>query len=95
MDESTHGVVYMNFGTNVRSAELPAHKKQAFLNVFRKLKQTVIWKWEDDNLEDKPNNVVTRKWLPQKEILGKIKNLLGFTYYCYFYGSNILLYQSI
>ncbi|XP_069359588.1 UDP-glycosyltransferase UGT5-like isoform X2 [Maniola hyperantus] len=69
MDESIHGVVYMNFGTNVRSAELPEDKKNAFLNVFRKLKQTIIWKWEDDTLENKPNNLVTQKWLPQKEIL--------------------------
>ncbi|XP_039753658.1 UDP-glycosyltransferase UGT5-like isoform X1 [Pararge aegeria] len=69
MDDSTHGIVYMNFGSNVRSAELPVEKKKAFLNVFRKLKQTVIWKWEEDILEDKPKNLVTQKWLPQKEIL--------------------------
>ncbi|XP_023940208.2 UDP-glycosyltransferase UGT5 [Bicyclus anynana] len=69
MDDSVDGVVYMNFGSNVRSSELPAEKKKAFLNVFRKIKQTVIWKWEEDILEDKPKNLVTQKWLPQKEIL--------------------------
>ncbi|KAJ8731401.1 hypothetical protein PYW07_004565 [Mythimna separata] len=69
LDNAKHGAVYMNFGSNVRSSELPAEKRNAFLNVFRKLKQTILWKWEDDKLENKPNNLIVRKWLPQKEIL--------------------------
>lgn len=73
LDGATGGVVYVNFGSNVRSSELPAEKKNAFFKVFKTLKQTVIWKWEDDNLVDKPDNLVVRKWLPQKEILGKLK----------------------
>lgn len=69
LDNAKHGVVYMNFGSNVRSVELPDEKKNAIINVFRKLKQTVLWKWEDDNLENKPENLVLRKWFPQKELL--------------------------
>ncbi|KAJ8722029.1 hypothetical protein PYW08_004431 [Mythimna loreyi] len=69
LDNAKHGAVYMNFGSNVRSSELPAEKRDAILNVFRKLKQTVLWKWEDDQLENKPDNLIIRKWLPQKEIL--------------------------
>ncbi|XP_045772911.1 UDP-glycosyltransferase UGT5-like [Maniola jurtina] len=69
LDESKHGVVYVSFGSNIKSAELPEEKKKAFLNVFKRLKQTVLWKWEEDELDDKPENVVIRKWLPQKEIL--------------------------
>ncbi|CAH4028511.1 unnamed protein product [Pieris brassicae] len=69
LDESHHGVVYVNFGSNVQSNELPAEKRDAFLNVFRKLKQTVLWKWEDDSLKDAPSNLAVRPWLPQKEIL--------------------------
>ncbi|XP_023940212.2 UDP-glycosyltransferase UGT5 [Bicyclus anynana] len=69
LDESKHGVVYMSFGSNIRSAELPEHKKKAFLNVFKELKQTVLWKWEEDVLEGKPKNLFTGKWLPQQEII--------------------------
>ncbi|XP_026761867.2 UDP-glycosyltransferase UGT5-like [Galleria mellonella] len=69
LDGAKNGVVYVNFGSNVRSSELPIDKKNAFLNVFRRLKQTVIWKWEEDSLENKPDNLFIRKWLPQKEIL--------------------------
>ncbi|XP_013164469.1 PREDICTED: UDP-glucuronosyltransferase [Papilio xuthus] len=68
LDKSSDGVVYMNFGSNVRSSELPLDKKNAFINVFKRLNQTVLWKWEDENLENKPKNLVTRNWLPQKEI---------------------------
>lgn len=61
----------MSFGSNVKSSELSVEKRAAFINVFKKLKQTVLWKWEDEQLQGKPNNLVTRKWFPQKEILGK------------------------
>lgn len=74
LDENTHGVVYVNFGSNVQSSELPAEKRDAFLNVFRKLKHTVLWKWEDDNLPNKPDNLVVRDWMPQKEILCEKKS---------------------
>ncbi|KAJ2949071.1 hypothetical protein O0L34_g6010 [Tuta absoluta] len=69
LDEAKHGVVYVNFGSNVRSSELPLEKKNAFLKVFSELKQTVLWKWEDDSLQNQPANVFVRKWLPQKAVL--------------------------
>ncbi|XP_032517806.2 UDP-glycosyltransferase UGT5-like [Danaus plexippus] len=69
LDDSKYGVVYMSLGSNVKSAELPDSKREAFLKVFASLNQTVLWKWEDDNLENKPENLITRQWLPQKEIL--------------------------
>lgn len=71
LNKSKKGVIYMSFGSNVHSSELPLDKKNAFLNVFRKLEYTVLWKWEDENLKSKPHNLIIRKWLPQKEILGK------------------------
>ncbi|CAH0585781.1 unnamed protein product [Chrysodeixis includens] len=69
LDNAKHGAVYMNFGSNVRSTEMPEEKKKAVINVFRKLKQTILWKWEDDNFENKPDNLIVRKWMPQNEIL--------------------------
>lgn len=71
LDNAKDGVVYLNFGSNVRSSELPLLKKQAFLKVFSELNQTVLWKWEDDTLTNIPSNIVIRKWFQQKEILGQ------------------------
>ncbi|XP_026734627.1 UDP-glucuronosyltransferase 2B31-like [Trichoplusia ni] len=69
LDNAKNGAVYLNFGSNVRSAEMPEDKKNAIINVFRKLKHTVLWKWEDDHFKNKPDNLIIRKWMPQKEIL--------------------------
>lgn len=52
---------------------MPKEKLDMFLNTFKKLKQRILWKWEDDNLPGKPNNVMTAKWLPQTDILGSYK----------------------
>lgn len=49
---------------------MPKEKLNMFLNVFKKLKQRILWKWEDDNMPGKPDNVMTAKWLPQTDILG-------------------------
>lgn len=40
-----------------------------FINVFSTLKQRVILKWETDEMEGKPENVLLRKWCPQQDIL--------------------------
>ncbi|XP_045497979.1 UDP-glycosyltransferase UGT5-like [Colias croceus] len=69
LDDSKQGVIYINFGSNVRSAELPIEKRDAFLKVFGKLNQTILWKWEDKTLHGQLRNLVTKPWLPQREIL--------------------------
>lgn len=62
----------MSFGSNIQSSELPIEKKNAFVKVFGRLnKYTVLWKWEEEKMEGKPDNLHIRKWLPQKEILCK------------------------
>lgn len=40
-----------------------------FKDVFRKLKQRVLWKFEDNSLTDIPSNVLIQKWMPQNDIL--------------------------
>ncbi|CAH2096275.1 unnamed protein product [Euphydryas editha] len=70
LDDSKEGVIYISFGSNIKSSEIALEKKKAFLSVFRRLENhTILWKWEDDQLEDKPSNLVTRQWFPQREIL--------------------------
>ena len=48
---------------------MPEEYKKIFVNVFAKLKQRVIWKFEDD-MEGVSDNVLVSKWLPQQDILG-------------------------
>ncbi|KPJ00042.1 Ecdysteroid UDP-glucosyltransferase [Papilio xuthus] len=69
MDESKNGVVYFSFGTNVRPSALDAAKLDVFHKAFAKLPYTVIWKWDDESLLPKSNNVKIFKWLPQADLL--------------------------
>ncbi|KAJ3642482.1 hypothetical protein Zmor_025265 [Zophobas morio] len=69
LDDSKEGVIYFSMGSNLKSAEFPSEKRDAFLNVFSKMKMKILWKWEEDVLPGQPKNVKLGKWLPQQEIL--------------------------
>ncbi|KAI4463415.1 UDP-glucosyltransferase [Holotrichia oblita] len=68
LDESNDGVIYFTLGGNLKSKHLPLAMREALLRVFSKLKQRILWKFEE-NLPEKPGNVEIRKWLPQQDIL--------------------------
>jgi glucuronosyltransferase len=53
---------------------MPAETKRVFTSVFSKLKQKVLWKWETEDMEGKPANVMLKKWLPQQDVLGERSN---------------------
>ena len=81
MDGATNGAILFSLGSNVKSSHLPADKIQALLRIFGKLKQKVIWKWEDDQLPGKPDNVMISKWLPQSDVLAH-ENIRLFISHC-------------
>ncbi|CAG9799733.1 unnamed protein product [Chironomus riparius] len=69
LDESKQGVVYMSFGSNAQSKDLGPKIQKLFLNVFGSLNCNFIWKFESDDLSDKPKNVMIQKWFPQADLL--------------------------
>lgn len=71
LDNAPNGVVYFSMGSVLQSKEISADTRRSILNVFSKLKETILWKYEDD-LPDLPPNVVIRKWFPQSDLLGQI-----------------------
>lgn len=44
----------------------------AFKDALGQVPQRVLWKYEGE-MEDKPKNVMTKEWFPQRDILGKVK----------------------
>lgn len=70
MDNAEKGVIYFSLGSNMKSILLPQEKQQQILKAFSKIPYNVLWKWENDKLENKPKNVMIRKWFPQNDILG-------------------------
>lgn len=72
MDNATDGVIYFSMGSNLKSTSMPKSIKNEIFESFSKLKQKVVWKFEDISLSNIPDNVLIKNWLPQRGILGKI-----------------------
>ncbi len=74
------GVVLVAFGSVLQASDMTEDMRLALVNVFRRLKQRVIWKWETEDMPDKPDNVMLSKWLPQPDILAHPKLKLFVTH---------------
>lgn len=71
IEESQNGVIYFSFGTVVALSSLPDHIQNAFKDALAEVPQRVLLKFEGE-MKDKPKNVMTSKWLPQRDILSTI-----------------------
>ncbi|XP_018329059.1 UDP-glucuronosyltransferase 2B17-like isoform X2 [Agrilus planipennis] len=69
LDGAKDGAIFFSLGSNVRAFSLPNETKDGILKSFSKLKQVVLWKFEDPELPNKPKNVHISKWYPQQDIL--------------------------
>lgn len=67
------GFVFFSLGSIVKPQEMPESTRKTLVNVFSKLKQRVLWKWNGNDMPDLPKNVKLAKWLPQQDILGHPK----------------------
>ncbi|XP_044754019.1 UDP-glucosyltransferase 2-like isoform X2 [Coccinella septempunctata] len=70
LNDTKDGIIYFSLGSTLKSSMMPKEKLELLFRVFSGLKETVLWKYEEDNLTGKPPNVITRKWFPQSDILG-------------------------
>lgn len=70
IEGSPHGVILFTFGTVVALSTLPDHIQNAFKDALAEVPQRVLLKHEGV-MTNKPDNVMTRKWLPQRDILSK------------------------
>jgi glucuronosyltransferase len=71
VSNAPNGFVYFSLGTILQGMTVPDSVRQKILNVFSRLKQKVVWKWETEKMDDVPKNVLLKKWLPQQDLLGK------------------------
>lgn len=68
IDSAEHGVVFFSLGSYLQSSQMPTEKIAILLQSLGKLRQRVIWKFEDETIATPPN-VLVKKWLPQSDIL--------------------------
>jgi len=74
IEESPNGVIFFTFGTVVALSTLPDHIQIAFKNALAEVPQRVLLKYEGE-MTDKPKNVMTSKWLPQRDILSMMSSI--------------------
>jgi len=79
VEGAEHGVIFVSFGSVIKSSMMPEEKRQLLLKVFSMLKQKIIWKWEVD-MPDAPPNVLVSSWLPQQDLLAHPKVHLFITH---------------
>ncbi|KAL1491901.1 hypothetical protein ABEB36_012422 [Hypothenemus hampei] len=63
------GVIYFSLGSILDPSNIPKDKKDIILKALGSRKEKVLWKWDEDQLENKPDNVMISKWFPQHSIL--------------------------
>nr|QIK00366.1 UDP-glycosyltransferase [Xylotrechus quadripes] len=69
MDDAEDGVVVFSMGSNLKSSDLSENKRIAIAKAFSRIKQRVLWKFEDEDFPGLTENVKIVKWLPQQDIL--------------------------
>ncbi|XP_022903760.1 UDP-glucosyltransferase 2-like [Onthophagus taurus] len=69
LDNAKEGVIYFSMGTNVRTSTLSETFLKVLLESFAKLPYKVLWKLDNENLPNKSDNILIRKWLPQQDVL--------------------------
>ncbi|KAF7264248.1 hypothetical protein GWI33_000431 [Rhynchophorus ferrugineus] len=69
LDGSKRGVIYFSLGSSMKAIYLTDDVIGSFQRVFRDLPYDVLWKWENDTMAGKPDNVLINKWIPQVAIL--------------------------
>jgi len=74
LGNATDGAILLSLGSNVQGSHLKPETVVKMYNVLSKLKQRVIWKWEDlEKTPGKSENILYSKWLPQDDILAHPK----------------------
>lgn len=70
LDEAENGAIIFSMGSNLNISNLPESVLDDIMEMFSKMEQRVLLKFENIDLQNKPANVLISKWLPQSDILG-------------------------
>lgn len=87
-DSGEDGFIIVSLGSVMKGSSMPQEIRNIFTNTFSRLKQRVLWKWEDDSEDISSNktvmaisnNVKLLPWIPQQDLLGHPKARLFITH---------------
>ena len=66
------GVIYFSLGSVTKGNAMPLSMRDKVIQVFSKLPQKILWKYEED-IEHLPKNIILTKWAPQQDLLGEFQ----------------------
>ncbi|VVD02864.1 unnamed protein product [Leptidea sinapis] len=69
IEGATHGVIYISFGSLVKTSSLPDNIVTAIIHAISAMPQRFIWKWHNKSQVLDKNKVFIADWLPQIDIL--------------------------
>ncbi|KAG5316451.1 UD2C1 glucuronosyltransferase, partial [Acromyrmex insinuator] len=69
LDGATNGALVISLGTNVKWKSIGLDKVKTVILALSKLKQRILWKLDIDVPFEVPDNLMTMKWIMQKEVL--------------------------
>ncbi|XP_050679562.1 UDP-glycosyltransferase UGT5-like isoform X2 [Leptidea sinapis] len=90
MNKSTNGVILFSMGTQLTTGGMPSELTNELLKAFGDLPYTVLWRFDDDQLKDIPDNIIVQSWIPQLSILAHPNCVLFITH-----GGLLSLTESI
>ncbi|XP_060863384.1 UDP-glucosyltransferase 2-like isoform X2 [Metopolophium dirhodum] len=68
IESSPHGVIVFTLGSVVAVSSIPETIRNNIIKVLSQVPQRVLLKYEDEMI-DKPENIMIKKWFPQRDIL--------------------------
>lgn len=71
LDNAKEGVVYFSFGSHISSRDMSEERRRLLLEALSELPFQVLWKYDEEDLTGKPENVLLYKWVPQQDVLSK------------------------
>ncbi|XP_050551376.1 UDP-glycosyltransferase UGT5-like [Spodoptera frugiperda] len=69
LDSATKGVIYFSLGAIQEAEQLSPSLLQTLAEAFSEVPYTVLWRIDDTTMIKKPDNVFTKSWYPQQEVL--------------------------
>lgn len=83
LDTSINGVIYVSFGSNIKTAHMSRDSMSIFVNTFKRLKYDILWKLDGhhEELLENATNIFVSKWYPQSDLLAH-KNVKLFITHC-------------
>lgn len=79
IDES-ESVIYFSLGSNLSPSIMAPEKQQAIIKSLSKVKERVLWKWDDENVAVDKSKFLVKKWFPQDDLLAHPKIKLFITH---------------